>query len=61
MDNPSELSECVMEHKFCTGCEECNYCDLHEEKVCNNCMECVDCVDESSDFRAIKIEGVKYG
>ncbi|ADL12694.1 hypothetical protein [Acetohalobium arabaticum] len=53
----SKISECVLEHKPCTDCGECNYCDLDETKICDNCMECI---EGNQEFRAIEVSDIKY-
>lgn len=55
--NASKVSECVLEHKPCTECGECNYCDLDESKICDNCMECI---EGDQEFRAIGVTDIKY-
>ncbi len=49
------MKDCVLENKTCTGCGECNLCDLDRNKVCNNCGKCIDSEAES---RAIQVDGV---
>ncbi|KXS41476.1 hypothetical protein SAMN04488698_10635 [Candidatus Frackibacter sp. WG12] len=55
--NSPEISECVLEHKVCTACRECDFCDLDSDKICDNCMKCI---KDDEDFKAIKITDIKY-
>lgn len=46
------LDPCVLkEGKNCTGCGECEICDLDETKVCDNCCQCLG----ESDYKAVEI------
>ena len=47
---------CVLEDKVCTGCGECDRCDLDPEKICDNCMKCV---NGDNDYRAITVESIQ--
>jgi hypothetical protein len=58
MNNTHEISECVLEHKICTGCGKCNFCDLDEGKICDNCMKCLK--EDDQDFKAIEVTEVRY-
>ncbi|MDR3540603.1 MAG: hypothetical protein P4L69_06475 [Desulfosporosinus sp.] len=33
---------CILEDRSCTGCGECDRCDLDPTKQCNNCCQCID-------------------
>lgn len=44
---------CVLEDKECTGCGECDRCDLDPNKICDNCMKCV---KGDAAYRAIVVE-----
>lgn len=44
---------CVLEDKECTGCGECDRCDLDPNKICDNCMKCV---QGDAEYRAIMVE-----
>lgn len=44
---------CVLEDKECTGCGECDRCDLDSNKICDNCMKCV---NGDAEYRAIMVE-----
>ena len=45
--------QCVLEDRECTGCGECDRCDLDPNKICDNCMKCV---KTDAEFRAIVVE-----
>lgn len=47
--------ECVLYDRLCIECGECDLCDIDPQKVCDNCMQCI---QSSSDYRAIRIDGV---
>lgn len=47
--------ECVLYDRACIECGECDLCDLDPSKVCDNCMKCV---QDDSDYRAVRIDGV---
>ncbi|MCD8201136.1 MAG: hypothetical protein LUD47_03610 [Clostridia bacterium] len=40
-------TECILYDRLCTGCGECDMCDLDPEKVCDNCGKCLDLGDYS--------------
>lgn len=45
--------KCVLEDKECTGCGECDRCDLDPNKICDNCMKCV---NGDAEYRAIMVD-----
>ena len=47
-------ANCVLYDRECTGCLECETCDLDPNKVCNNCGKCIDFQDVAS----IKIDKI---
>lgn len=49
------MKECVLKEGFCTGCGECEMCDLDKTKKCDNCGKCI---DTDAETRAIKIDEV---
>lgn len=49
------MKECVLQDRKCTGCGECNLCDLDQTKTCDNCGKCIETGAES---RAIQVDGV---
>lgn len=46
--------KCVLYDRECTGCLECEVCDLDPNKICDNCGKCL----EIKDFATIKIEKI---
>ncbi len=46
--------ECVLYDRECSGCMECEMCDLNPDKVCDNCGKCLDV----RDYVTIKIDGI---
>lgn len=46
--------ECVLYDRKCTGCLECEICDLDPDKVCDNCGKCI----EMDDVASIKIDKI---
>lgn len=44
---------CVLEEKECTGCGECDRCDLDPNKICDNCMKCI---QGDAEYRAIMVD-----
>ena len=49
-----ENKKCELYDRECTGCLECEICDLDPNKVCNNCGKCI----EMDDVASIKIDKV---
>lgn len=47
--------QCVLYDRPCTGCGECDYCDLNPIKLCDNCGKCL---EADKDYREIKIDGL---
>lgn len=47
--------ECVLTDRECTGCGECNMCDLDPNKVCDNCCKCIDI---AADFKSVEIDEI---
>lgn len=46
--------KCVLYERECTGCLECEICDLDENKICDNCGKCLDIQDAA----VIKIDKI---
>lgn len=46
--------ECELYDRECTGCGECDVCDLDPEKICDNCGKCLDIKDDA----VIKIDKI---
>lgn len=46
--------ECVLYDRECTGCLECETCDLDPNKVCDDCGKCI----EFHDVASIKIDKI---
>lgn len=46
--------DCVLYDRKCTGCGECDRCDLDPEKICDNCGKCLDIRDDA----VIKIDAI---
>ena len=46
--------ECVLYDRECTGCLECETCDLDPNKVCDNCGKCI----EFHDVASIRIDKI---
>lgn len=46
--------ECVLYDRICTGCLECETCDLAPHKVCDNCGKCI----KMDDVASIKIDKI---
>lgn len=46
--------ECELYDRKCTGCGECDVCDLDPEKICDNCGKCLDIKDDA----VIKIDKI---
>ncbi len=49
------MKECVLYDRKCTGCGECELCDLDPKKHCDNCGKCL---ETGQDYRKIDIDGV---
>lgn len=49
------VKQCVMYDRVCSGCGECDRCDLDPEKICDNCMKCLG----DGEFRSVLIDGIK--
>jgi D-arabinose 1-dehydrogenase-like Zn-dependent alcohol dehydrogenase len=47
---------CVLEDCLCTGCGECDRCDLDPTKQCDNCGQCIQTLD--GDFAEIIIDDI---
>lgn len=46
---------CILyENKECTGCMECEICDLDPDKICDNCGKCLNIKDDA----VIKIDKI---
>ena len=48
------VKQCVMYDQACTGCGECDRCDLDPEKICDNCMKCMG----DGEYRSVLIDGI---
>ncbi len=46
--------ECVLYDRICTGCMECDMCDLDPQKICDNCGKCI----QMDDVASIKIDKI---
>ena len=46
--------ECELYDRMCTGCGECDICDLDPNKICDNCGKCIDFKDDA----VIKIDKI---
>lgn len=46
--------ECELYDRICTGCGECDICDLDPNKICDNCGKCLDIKDDA----VIKIDKI---
>jgi len=53
-----DQGRCVLYDRNCIECGECNLCDLDPNKICDNCKKCIGLCDESTQYRAIKIDGI---
>lgn len=49
------MKECMLKDGPCTGCGECEVCDLDKHKKCDNCGKCIETDAES---RAVEIDKV---
>ena len=47
--------QCVLYDRICTGCGECDYCDLNPMKLCDNCGKCI---ESGKDYQEIKIDSI---
>lgn len=48
---------CILdESRECTGCGECNRCDLDPNKICDNCMKCIQNTD--AEYAEIVIDDI---
>lgn len=48
------IQKCVLYERECTGCLECETCDLDPLKVCDNCGKCI----QMEDVASIKIDKI---
>lgn len=49
---------CVLrEGEVCTGCRECDICDIDPQKICDNCCKCID-EDGEQEFAHIQVDDV---
>ncbi|MBO5712998.1 MAG: hypothetical protein J6R88_02190 [Clostridia bacterium] len=46
------MKDCVLYDRECIECGECNYCDLVEDKLCDNCGKCL---ESDGEYNAVKI------
>lgn len=46
--------KCVLYERECTGCLECEICDLDPTKICDSCGKCLDIKDDA----VIKIDKI---
>ena len=46
--------KCVLYERECTGCLECEICDLDKNKICDNCGKCLNIQDSA----VIKIDKI---
>ena len=46
--------QCVLYERECTGCLECEICDLDSNKICDNCGKCLNIQDDA----VIKIDKI---
>ena len=46
--------KCVLYERECTGCLECEICDLDSNKICDNCGKCLNIQDDA----VIKIDKI---
>ena len=47
--------QCVLYDRICTGCGECDYCDLNPMKLCYNCGKCI---ERGKDYQEKKIDSI---
>lgn len=47
--------ECVLYERECTGCGECDICDLDSSKICDNCGRCI---ETEKEYNEIKIDEI---
>lgn len=50
------MTDCVLYDRPCTGCMECQICDLDPNKICDNCGACLDIRDDA----VIKIDKIIF-
>ena len=46
--------KCVLYERECSGCLECEICDVDENKICDNCGKCLNIQDDA----VIKIDKI---
>jgi len=46
--------ECELYDMICTGCGECEVCDIDANKICDSCGKCLDIKDDE----VIKIDKI---
>ena len=56
MMHEENVKKCVLYDRICTGCGECDRCDLDPDKICDNCMKCV---QGNEEYRAVLIDQVE--
>ena len=49
------MKDCVLYDRKCINCSECDYCDLDNEKICDNCCKCI---DTKSDYNGVIIDDI---
>lgn len=47
--------ECVLYERACTGCGECDKCDLNPNKICDSCGKCI---ETNKEYNEIKIDEI---
>lgn len=47
---------CLLYDRICSGCGECDRCDLDPNKLCDNCMKCV---NGDAVYRAVTVEAIR--
>lgn len=52
--NRKDNNKCVLYERECTGCMECEVCDLNPHKICDNCGKCLNIRDDA----VIKIDKI---
>ena len=54
-----ERRKCILyeDRGECIECGDCSICDLDPSKICDNCGKCIG-FDGSSDYLAIKVDGI---
>lgn len=53
----ADMRQCVLYDRVCTGCGECDRCDLDPDKICDNCMKCI---KSEADYIGINISGIMF-